>query len=153
MRAQSIDKFRIIALMIAVAVIFVALIGINAYSAKLQKYGEDVKAADLSTWGQGGLPEHTLSEPATWEIRVTDPAGESFVLGWFGNLTWLGAALYGKAGKAETCFAFSIDVDDAACRKFGISDRSKLFDNRQEFLTEQQGHHDRQCNDQSGQHR
>ena len=105
-----------------------------AYSAKLQKYGEDVKAADLSTWGQGALPEHTLSEPATWEIRVTDPAGESFVLGWFGNLTWLGAALYGKAGKAETCFAFSIDVDDAACRKFGISDRSKLFDNRQEFL-------------------
>ena len=36
MRAQSGYKFRIIALMIAVAVIFIALIGINAYSAKLQ---------------------------------------------------------------------------------------------------------------------
>ena len=36
MRAQSIDKFRIICLMIAVAIIFIALIGINAYSAKLQ---------------------------------------------------------------------------------------------------------------------
>ena len=36
MRAQSVDKFKIISLMVAVAIIFIALIGINAYSAKLQ---------------------------------------------------------------------------------------------------------------------
>ena len=105
-----------------------------AYSAELQKCGADVKAADLATWGQGALAEHTLTEPATWEIRVTDPCGESFALGWFGTLTWLGAALLGKSGKAGSCYAFSIDVDCAACRKFGIADREELFNNHQDFL-------------------
>ena len=105
-----------------------------AYSAGLVKCGTEMKAADLATWGQGAISGHTLAEPSTWEIRVTDPQGESFVLGWFGTLTWLGAALLGKSGQAGQYYVFSIDVDHAACRKFSLADRAELFDNSRKFL-------------------
>ena len=89
--------------------------------------------SDLASWGSSAMTDNTLAEPDTWEIRVSGPEEKSFVLGYFGTMTWLGSALLGAAG-AGNCFAFSIDVDSAAVWSLGLADREALFNNTQEFL-------------------
>ena len=101
------------------------------YDAELAKLGEEQKKADLSSWGVSAMKAGTLAKQQTWAVTVTDPEGTDFVLGHLGTLTWLGAALLGREEKQNTSFAFSIDVDEAACRQHGLADRKALFDNRQ----------------------
>ncbi|MCQ2508167.1 MAG: hypothetical protein MJ097_05195 [Dorea sp.] len=102
------------------------------YEAELVSVGKSVSKADLQSWGASAMKETTLNEQNTWAIEVTDPEAETFIIGYTGTLTWLGQALLGV--KAESIYAFSLDLDYLACKWLGIESREKLFDNRQEFL-------------------
>lgn len=105
-----------------------------AFDAELVSVGEAVKQSDMASWGTNAMSENTLAEPVTWEIRVTDPEGEAFALGYFGTMTWLGEALLAFKDPDTVKYAFSIDLDKAACRWLGLVCREALFDNKQEFL-------------------
>ena len=105
-----------------------------AYDAELVPVGEKKKGADLSSWGASAMASETLAEPETWAIRVTRPAGGEFDLGHFGTLTWIGAALLGREQKRGTSYAFSIDVEKAACFMHGLENSAALYDNRQSSL-------------------
>ncbi len=105
-----------------------------AYDAELVSIGETVKQSDMASWGTNAMSENTLAEPVTWEIRVTEPEGGSFTLGYFGTMTWLGEALLAFKDPAAARYAFSIDIDQAACRWLGLASREELFCNAQEFL-------------------
>ena len=105
-----------------------------AFDAELVSVGEAVKQSDMASWGTNAMSENTLAEPVTWEIRVTDPEGEAFALGYFGTMTWLGEALLAFKDPDTVKYAFSIDLDKAACRWLGLACREALFDNKQEFL-------------------
>ena len=105
----------------------------TAYEAELVKVSSAQKPADLASWGADKLTDTTLTETNVWAVSVRDPDGETFTLGHTGTLTWLGGVLLGK--DPESSYAFSIDIDQAACRKFGLSSRKELFDNTDAFLS------------------
>lgn len=106
-----------------------------AYEAELLKIGEARKAADMASWGSSAMAETTLYEPVTWQIQVTDPDGRDFILGHLGTMTWMGAALLGRAGRESACYAFSIDVSKAACSWLAIDNQEMLYNNTQEILS------------------
>lgn len=105
-----------------------------AFDAELVSVGEAVRQSDMASWGTNAMSENTLAEPVTWEIRVTDPEGEAFALGYFGTMTWLGEALLAFKDPDTVKYAFSIDLDKTACHRLGLKSREMLFDNSQEFL-------------------
>ena len=105
-----------------------------AFETELVKVSGETKGSDLASWGASAMKAHTLSVPETWAITVTCPAGKEFVLGYFGTLTWLGAALLGRETKQTASYAFSIDVDAAAVWQHKLESREALFDNKQEVL-------------------
>ena len=107
-----------------------------AFDAELVSVGQPVKQSDMASWGSNAMSENTLKEPVTWEIRVTDPEGETFALGHFGTMTWLGEALLGCKDAETGKYAFSIDLDKAAVRWLGLEKREELFNNGQEFLAQ-----------------
>ena len=105
-----------------------------AYDAELVPAGEAGRKADLASWGENAMKATTLQGTKTWAVTVKEPEGTDFVLGYFGTLTWIGAALLGREAAQTESYAFSIDVDRAACRQHGLKDREELFDNRVSVL-------------------
>ena len=105
----------------------------SAYETELVKVSSAEKPADLASWGADKLTDTTLTETDVWAISVTDREGKTFTLGHTGTLTWLGGVLLNK--DPMTSYAFSIDLDQAACYKLKLNDRSELFDNKDTFLS------------------
>ncbi len=104
-----------------------------AYDVELIRINDnDVHHQDLSSWGVNALEETSLGETSTWKIFVKEPEGGSFTLGYTGTMTWIGASLLGRSTQQNRIYAFSIDVDHAACRSYGFADRAELYRNTQE---------------------
>ena len=105
-----------------------------AFDAELEKLSGELGKADLASWGASAMKAHTLYGTETWAIRVTGPESIDIVLGHIGTLTWIGAALFGCEDRQTKTYAFSIDVDAAACMQHGLPERAALFNNESTFL-------------------
>ena len=93
-----------------------------------------IVTAAFGAGSQAAMKETTLGKTMTWSIETTLNDGRTFTLGYMGTVNWLAAALLGLEECRQKCFAFSIDVDDAACFLHGLKARSQLYDNRQSYL-------------------
>ncbi len=106
-----------------------------AWDAELVRTDGEKPADDLASWGTSAMPS-TLFRQESWAVTAKQPAGQEAILGYMGTMSWLGSALAGFAGDPAGCYAFSLDIDQAACLKFGLADRKMLFDNRDTFLSQ-----------------